>query len=98
MKESEMELTSLLNQKQVLLQEVHHRVKNNFAIISGLIELQVAGLEDEQTISYLLDMQMRIISISKVHEMLYKQDNKLHEVEFDKYIEQLMDQIKSTMG
>lgn len=97
MKESELKLTSLLKQKQVLLQEVHHRVKNNFAIISGLIELQTAGLEDEETISYLRDMQMRIISISKVHEILYKQDNKLHEVEFDQYIEQLMGQIKSTM-
>jgi len=96
MKESEMELTSLLNQKQVLLQEVHHRVKNNFAIISGLIELQTANLKNDKVVSYLHDTQMRIISIAKVHEMLYSQEN-LHEVEFDRYIEQLLDEIENSV-
>ncbi len=96
LKESELELTTLLQQKQVLLQEVHHRVKNNFAIISSLIDLQTANLENEEIIKYLRDTQMRIISMAKVHEMLYRQDS-LHELEFDRYIQQLVDKIESTL-
>lgn len=96
LKESEIELASLLNQKQVLLQEVHHRVKNNLAIISGLIELQIPNLDNKEAISYLRDTQMRIISIANVHEMLYGQEN-LHEVELDKYLEQLVDKIEDML-
>jgi len=96
LKKSELELTTLLQQKQVLLQEVHHRVKNNFAIISSLIDLQTANLENEEIITYLRDTQRRIISMAKVHEMLYRQDS-LHELEFDRYIEQLVDKIESTV-
>lgn len=96
LKESEMELTTLLKQKEVLLQEVHHRVKNNFAIISSLIELQTASIDNEEAVSYLHDTQMRIISIAKVHEMLYRQES-IHELEFDRYIEQLAEKIESTV-
>lgn len=96
LKNTEIELKSLLNQKQVLLQEVHHRVKNNFAIISGLIELQLSGIENEDSASYLRDTQLRIISIAKVHELLYKQDN-LHEIEFDQYFKLLAEKIKETI-
>jgi len=96
LKASELELTDLLKQKQVLLQEVHHRVKNNFAVISGLIEMQMAGLDNEEAAGYLRDTQMRIISIAKVHELLYSQEN-LNEIEFDNYVNQLVDKIKSTL-
>ena len=96
LKESEIELTALLKQKEVLLQEIHHRVKNNLAIISSLIELQTASIDNEEAISYLQDTQMRIISIAKVHEMLYRQES-LHELEFDRYIEQLVEKIESTV-
>lgn len=94
---SEIELTSLLHQKQVLLQEVHHRVKNNLAIITGLIEVQMSGLENKEVVTYLQETQMRIISIAKVHEMLYTQEN-LHEVEFGRYIRELVEKIKSTVA
>jgi len=96
LKASELELTDLLKQKQVLLQEVHHRVKNNFAVISGLIEMQMAGLDNEEAAGYLRDTQMRIISIAKVHELLYSQEN-LNEIEFDNYVNQLVDKIKTTL-
>ncbi len=96
MKESELELSTLLRQKEVLIQEVHHRVKNNLAIISSLIELQIPNLENEDAISYLRDTQMRVISIANVHEMLYGQDN-LHKIELDQYVDRLVDKIKSTV-
>lgn len=94
-KESEMDLAKLLEQKEILVQEVHHRVKNNLAIISGLIEMQIPSLDNEEAVSYLRSTQMRIISIAKVHEMLYNRKN-LNEVELGQYIEQLVDSIKST--
>ena len=96
-KESEMQLSSLLDQKQVLLQEVHHRVKNNFAIFSGLIDLKLPSTENAEAVSYLRDMQLRIASIAKVHEMLYKQEN-MNEVWLNEYIGLLVDNIEYTVG
>lgn len=94
--ENELELTSLLDQKQILLQEVHHRVKNNLAVLSALLGMQISGLENEEAISVLEDTQMRIISIAKVHEHLYNQD-KLNEIGFDAYIRELVEKITDTV-
>lgn len=89
LKESEIELKNLLAQKQVLLQEVHHRVKNNLAVLSALISLQMSGLQNRESITALEDTQMRIISIAKVHELLYNQEN-LNEIRFDRYLEKIV--------
>lgn len=97
LKELEIELKDLLEQKHVLLQEVHHRVKNNFAIISGLIEMQISSIDNDEAASYLRDTQMRIISIAKVHELLYSQEN-LNEIQFDHYINELLKKLKSTVA
>ena len=94
--ENELELTSLLDQKHILLQEVHHRVKNNLAVLSALLGMQISGLENEEAISVLEDTQMRIISIAKVHEHLYNQD-KLNEIGFDAYIRELVEKIADTV-
>jgi len=94
--ENELELKSLLDQKQILLQEVHHRVKNNLAVLSALLGMQISGLENEEAITVLEDTQMRIISIAKVHEHLYNQD-KLNEIGFDHYIKELVAKITDTV-
>lgn len=61
-----------LGEKEVLLQEVHHRVKNNMAVISGLLKLQGLQVEDKQLKNVLKDSQDRIRSMSLVHEKLYQ--------------------------
>ncbi len=89
---SNQELEKTVAEKQRLLQEVHHRVKNNLAVINGLIELQLIGVEVPETVKALRGAQSRILSISKVHELLYQQDS-LKEIDFGQYMQELTDSI-----
>ncbi|MEO8512646.1 MAG: histidine kinase dimerization/phosphoacceptor domain -containing protein [Ignavibacteria bacterium] len=84
---SEEELKHSLTEKEVLLKEVHHRVKNNLQIIISLIRLQTGKLNDENTIQHLNTTLNRIKSIAFVHEMLYRSDD-LSRIDFNKYITQ----------
>jgi len=95
LKESEIELKNLLGQKQILLQEVHHRVKNNLAVLSALINMQVSDLENAEAISVLESTQNRILSIAKVHELLYNQEN-LNEIGFDSYVKKLVSELEGS--
>lgn len=61
-----------LHEKEILLQEIHHRVKNNLAIISALLELQAFKSESEQDMSLIIEARNRIHSIAMVHEQLYQ--------------------------
>lgn len=74
-KDAEEKISESLKEKNVLLAEIHHRVKNNLAVISGLIEMQVWNVEDEEIRNVLRDSQLRIQSIALVHEKLYQTDN-----------------------
>lgn len=78
-----------LAEKETLLNEVHHRVKNNLAIISGLLELEIMGIDDPQLSKHLSSTQSRIKSIAKIHELLYKNESLSH-VNFDKYLESMI--------
>lgn len=98
--EVQKKLENALEQKQTLMQEVHHRVKNNLAVISGLIDIQLLSfgdLENEQNSNLLRDTQSRILSIAKVHELLYDQQN-LNEIDYEKYIRELTQTIKASLG
>lgn len=86
-----------LAEKETLLNEVHHRVKNNLAIISGLLELEIMGIENPQLSKHLSSTQSRIKSIAKIHELLYKNESLSH-VNFDKYLESMMDSNNMTSG
>nr|WP_255727762.1 histidine kinase dimerization/phosphoacceptor domain -containing protein [Rhodohalobacter sulfatireducens] len=94
-KEYEAKLKKTLEEKDILLSEIHHRVKNNLAIIVGLIELQNADVEDETTKSNLFETKNRIYSISGVHELLYQTDN-FSDISFSEYLNQLVHRLKST--
>lgn len=95
-KEYENALFKSLKEKETLLAEIHHRVKNNLAIISGLLEMQVFNTEDEQLLNKLRESQSRIQSIAMVHEKLYRSDS-FSEVAIDQYIKDLVDRIVRSM-
>ncbi len=95
-KEYERKLKQSLDEKQVLLEEIHHRVKNNLAIISGLLQLQAFESDDETTKAVLNDSQLRIQSMAIVHEMLYKSENFI-DISFETYVNKLIETMKHTL-
>ena len=82
-------LQTALEEKEVLIKEIHHRVKNNLAVISGLLELQM-GHADDFASRVLSESQRRVQSISMIHEKLY-QNERLAEINFEKYVHELID-------
>jgi len=82
------QLIASLREKEVLLKEVHHRVKNNMQIISSILYLQEISLQDPQLISVFRASQQRIKSMGIIHEQLYLSDN-LARIDFQRYIETL---------
>ncbi len=95
-KEHENEIDQSLKEKQILLQEIHHRVKNNLAIISSLLELQKDGV-DEDVQEIFKETQSRIQSIALVHEKLYQSDT-LAEISLSDYMSELTDVIAQAYG
>jgi two-component sensor histidine kinase len=93
---AEQQLQSSLEEKEILLQEVHHRVKNNLAVISSLINLQAGNLEDPFMRETLQQVRQRVHSIYLVHEKLYRSHN-LNAVDFTSYAEGVVEHIKSSM-
>lgn len=89
-------LTKALDEKDVLIKEVHHRVKNNLSIIYGLLELQMEYLTDDRMKDVFRDSQLRVHSIAMVHEKLYQSDN-LSRIDAKKYIQDLVNVISESM-
>lgn len=95
-KENERKLKQSLKEKQVLLEEIHHRVKNNLAIISGFLQLQAFEIDDEKTREVLNDSELRIQSIAIVHEMLYQSEDFI-DISFETYVTRLINTMKNTL-
>lgn len=74
-----------LNEKEILLQEIHHRVKNNLAVIAGLLDLQLLEEQDKEVFKKLSEVQSRIFSIAKIHETLYQEKNVVN-IHFENYL------------
>ncbi len=87
-KNAEEQIKANLREKETLLQEIHHRVKNNMAVISGLLSLQASNMDDERLTAALVDSQNRIQSMSTIHETLY-QSGDLSAVDMDVYLSNL---------
>jgi PAS domain S-box-containing protein len=88
-KQSEEKVQRSLKEKEVLLKEIHHRVKNNLGIVSSLLQMQSRRSQEPQVTSILLDSQNRIDSIAMVHEKLYRSED-LANVNFAQYIPDLI--------
>ena len=86
---TENQLKSAVKEKEILLQEVHHRVKNNMQIISSLLSLQAMQLDDDEMIDILRDSQNRIRSMAMVHEKLYMSKD-LSNINMSEYIKKLV--------
>ena len=89
-------LNSALKTKELLLKEVHHRVKNNLQIILSIIRLQQDEIEDKKIYEKFIDLENRINAISKTYNMLLIND-KLEEIDMQEYIEALVLDIKETL-
>jgi len=74
-KKTEDLIKASLSEKEILLREIHHRVKNNMQVIISLLKLQVANVKDERVADVLKDSQSRIQAMSLVHEALYRSES-----------------------
>ena len=94
---AEQRLLDSLDEKDVLLREIHHRVKNNLAVISSLFYLQSTYTDDQVTLKLLQESQDRVRSMALVHELLYGSES-LAAVDFSKYASDLCEQLIQTYG
>lgn len=84
-----------LQEREILLKEIHHRVKNNMQIISSLLNLQSEYLKDKTAITALKECQGRIMSMAMIHENLYR-SNILTGIEFNGYVDHIIKNIFHT--
>lgn len=88
-----------LAEKETLLKEVHHRVKNNLQTVSSLLSLQSRAIEDAKISNIIKSSQNRVVSMAMVHEMLYKRDDYSSKIELKPYVEELSEYlIRSLKG
>jgi PAS domain S-box-containing protein len=89
LKSAEYELRQSLSEKEVLLKEVHHRVKNNMQIVSSLLRLQQRYTQNQEAIAILGDCYRRVYSMATIHEKLY-QSGDFSRINFKSYLSKLI--------
>jgi PAS domain S-box-containing protein len=87
-KQAERQIAGSLKEKEILLREVYHRVKNNLQVISSLLNLQSGSITDPQTLRLLRETQDRVRSMALVHEKLYRAED-LSRIDFSEYTRHL---------
>lgn len=93
------EIQERIEEKEILLKEVHHRVKNNLQTVSSLLSLQSRAIADEKISNIIKSSQNRVVSMAMVHEMLYKRDDYLSKIELKPYVKELCDYlVRSVKG
>ena len=92
-KDTEHRLRASLREKELLLKEVHHRVKNNLQVISSLLSLQAQEIHDPEMIRLFEESQTRVRSMALIHEQLYRSNDLAH-INFAAYVQELVDNFK----
>jgi len=85
---------TLLKQKDTLMKEIHHRVKNNLQVVSTLLDLQLTGITDEHAKDVMTESAGRVKSISLIHQQLYQNED-IAAIEFSRFAEELLQQVTS---
>jgi len=96
-KNSKEQVKASLKEKEILLKEIHHRVKNNMQIISSLLNLQADQVKDPEDIELFYSSQRRIRTMAIVHEKLY-QSKDFSSIDFGDYISDLMDYLSHSFS
>ncbi len=96
-KSAERKLQLSLDEKEVMLKEIHHRVKNNLQVISSLLSMQSDYVQDKQSLSVFIESQNRLRTMSMIHEELYQSEN-LGKIQYSVYIEKLLNQLFQVYG
>jgi len=96
-KRSQQRLYATLREKEVLLREIHHRVKNNLQVISSLLSLQAGSLEDPAAREMLKESQNRVRSMALVHDQLHRSRD-LSRIGFREYVKNLCASLFSSYG
>ena len=96
-KQAEEQIKASLKEKEVLLKEIHHRVKNNLQIVSSLLYLQSRKTSDDQVLSVLRESQTRVRSMALIHEKLYQCDD-LANINLADYIRSLTSYLLNSYG
>ena len=91
-KQAEEKIKASLKEKQILIDEIHHRVKNNMNVVSSLLKLQTKNIEDEKTKDILKDSQSRIYAMSAIYETIHGSEN-LSEISLKKYLYKITNSI-----
>lgn len=89
-----LEIEKSLSEKELLLKEIHHRVKNNLQVVSSLLDLQLRGIEDEATLSTFMEGQNRVKAMALIHQKLYQNTN-LANVNFEEYASLLVTELST---
>lgn len=96
-KQSEQRVQKALREKELLLEEVHHRVKNNLQVIHSLLDLQALKTQDTEMVAMLRDSQNRIRSMSMIHQTLY-QSHDFARVDFQRFLGELLPSLMDSYG
>jgi len=92
------QLAVALEEKEYLIKEIHHRVKNNLQVVSSLLNMQSREVKDEKVLSALKEGRDRVHSMALVHQMFYQGHEEAASVEADKYIEKLCNSLMRSYG